>query len=115
MVLPNFVIIGAQKSGTTSLSYYLQEHPEIYVYPKEIHFFDDRDGTYEHGLEFYSGFFAESQGAKAIGECTPCYIYAEQPPERMYEAIPNAKLILIARNPVDRAYSNYWKNIKNGK
>jgi len=115
MPLPNFLIIGAQKSGTTSLRYYLQEHPEISLAPKETHFFDDRDNTFNFGVEYYSRLFEESGDANAIGEVTPCYIYAKQAPERMHQTIPNAKLILIMRNPVDRAYSHFWKNIKNGK
>ena len=113
-MLPNFIVIGAQKSGSTSLRYYLQEHPDICLYPKESHFFDD-ETKHVFGVEYYERLFDDCCGDKAIGEVTPCYIYAQMAPGRMYETLPGAKLILIMRNPIDRAYSHYWKNIQNGR
>lgn len=114
-MLPNFLIVGAQKSGTSSLNYYLQEHPEIYMHPKELHFFDDRDGTYNQGLGYYGSFFNETEKQKVVGECTPCYMYAADAPQRIHSVLPDVKVAFIMRNPVDRAYSAYWKNIKNGR
>jgi hypothetical protein len=114
-MLPNFLIIGAQKSGTTSLRYYLEEHPEIYMHPKEIHFFDDRNGAFNRGVGYYRSFFENLSGARIVGECTPCYMFPEEAPQRIHAVIPDVRLAIIMRNPVDRAYSHYWKNIKNGR
>lgn len=112
---PNFLILGAQKSGTSSLNYYLQEHPDIYMHPKELHFFDDRDDTFHFGAEYYKGFFAGVEEEQMVGECTPCYLFAADAPHRIHEILPKIRLITILRNPIDRAYSHYWKNIKNGR
>lgn len=113
MVLPNFIVPGAQKSGTTALRIYLAQHPDIYVASKEIHFFDD-DRNFSNGREWYEKFFENWNGEKAIGEKTPEYLYDEKVPERIYKVLPNVKLIFVLRNPVDRAYSHYWHNIRSG-
>ncbi|ASJ08228.1 hypothetical protein A3L11_02890 [Thermococcus siculi] len=105
--LPNFLVCGTMKGGTTSLYYYLREHPEIYLPTKEeIHFFDLHFGR---GIGFYKKYFADvRKGHKAVGEVTPDYMYLEHIPELIHETIPDVKLIFILRNPVDRAYSHYW-------
>jgi hypothetical protein len=113
--LPDFLIIGAQKSGTSSLYAYLRRHPQIRrARQKEVHFFDRQFGR--QGIDWYRGFFparsspSESHGSLPVsitGEATPIYIFHPLVPERVAETIPAVKLIAILRNPVDRAYSHY--------
>ena len=106
--LPNFCIIGAQKSGTTSLAYYLRAHPDVFLAPgKEVHYFSLH---YHKGTEWYKAHFAKATTQRALGEATPTYMAFEEAPERMAAAVPEARLIAILRNPVDRAYSHYWHN-----
>lgn len=103
--LPNFLIIGAQRSGTTSLARYLAAHPDIYVArQKEVHYFDRH---LDNGEDWYRSQFRTSDGVAAVGEATPEYMYLPDVPTRMASLLPDAKLIAILRNPVDRAYSDY--------
>jgi hypothetical protein len=115
MALPNFIVIGAQRSGTTWLDTQLRLHPEIYLpqIRKEVHFFDR---YYDRGLSWYQRFFPDS-GEKDlyrwIGEVTPNYIYEPSAPALIHQHIPNCKFIAILRNPVDRAYSQYGHTVRN--
>ncbi len=114
-MLPNFIIAGAEKSGTSSLSFYLSEHPDIYVPAvKEQHFFDKKE-NYKKGLDWYQKQFDGWNGEKAAGECTPFYMYDEECPLKIIKGFPEIKIIFILRNPVDRAYSNYWHQVQGGK
>lgn len=112
---PNFLCIGAQKSGTTLLYELLREHPEIYIpEQKELHFFDI-DDNYKKGISWYLQFFKSSINQKAIGSITPSYIYFDYVPERIQAELGNnIKFIVILRNPIDRAYSHYWMSFKRG-
>ena len=125
--MPNFLLIGAQKAGTTALNYYLKEHPQIYMSPiKEPGFFDFEgqkpdfvgpgDGElYDHvptDIESYCQLFQGVSDEIAIGEATTWYLYSSRAPERIKHYIPNAKLIVILRNPVDRAYSAFLHTIR---
>jgi len=116
MPLPNFVIAGAPKSGTSSLWSYVRQHPNVFMPdPKEIAFFDYK---YDNGLEWYRKKFRNHTSEEVIGEATPWYMCddrAEWVPKRMHEVIPDAKLIFILRDPVDRARSNYWDDFRNGE
>jgi lipopolysaccharide transport system ATP-binding protein len=106
--LPSFLIIGAQRAGTTSLFYYLCSHPDV-ARPatKEIHFFDD---NYWRGIDWYRSFFGLSFGrARVTGEATPYYLFHPAVPTRVAATIPDVRLIALLRNPVDRAYSHYHK------
>lgn len=108
--LPDFLGIGAQRSGTTWLYDKLRQHPEI-CFPKhrkEVHYFDR---YYERGDEWYSSLF-EHCHKKCKGEITPKYIYDEECPRRIHELIPGAFLILILRNPIERAYSQFKLTIR---
>ena len=107
MKLPNFLVCGTMKGGTTSLYYYLKAHPEIYLPPtQEVHFFDLH---FHKGIEFYKKHFSRAKEKhKAIGEVTPAYMYLDEIPERIHETLPDTKLIFLLRNPVTRAYSHYW-------
>ena len=110
-VLPNFLIIGVQKSGTTSLMHYLNAHPDVFVPLNEIHYFD---WNFDRGVDWYKAHFADVTTEHAVGEKTPEYIYYDQVPARMVEILPEPRLIVILRNPVDRAYSHYWFNRTRG-
>lgn len=106
--LPNFLIIGAMRCGTTSLTRYLRPHPDVYVSPhKELHFFDY---NFAEGLDRYRENFADAGSERAVGEATPNYIYDGDAMQRIADSLPQARLIAILRNPVDRAYSHYWHN-----
>ncbi len=116
MRLPNFLCIGAQKSGTTLLAEVLKQHQAIFIPEiKEPHFFDD-DENFGRGAEWYrSTFFQGAEGYDFVGDITPAYIFFEQVPERMRLVLgADIKLILMMRNPVERAYSHYWMSFKSG-
>lgn len=105
-MLPNFLIIGAPRAGTTWIASNIREHPDIYIPRiKEVHFFDRH---YEKGLDYYQSFFLHAAGKKAIGEATPEYLYLEEIAPLIKQHLPHSKLIVSLRNPVDRLYSRYW-------
>lgn len=133
MTMPNFFIIGAQKSGTTSLCNYLKQHPQVYMSPvKEPFFFNHklnsegevvkdefrspigRPPLKSLNLEEYRTLFGGANGEKAIGEASPLYIHAPGTAERIKRYVPEAKVIAILRNPADRAYSSFLHAIRNG-
>lgn len=123
MTLPNFLVIGAAKAGTSSLAQYLGQHPEVFVNRewKELRVFayDDHPpagngpGDVESNrhttttLAAYAAYFADANGEKAIGEVSPVYLYSERAPASIQQYVPNAKLIAILRDPAERAYSHY--------
>lgn len=120
-LMPDFLIIGAQRCGTTSLYNYLIKHP--YIAPalkKEVHFFDH---NYGQGFTWYRAHFPylltkivyRMKGRCFVtGEATPYYIFHPHAPRRIANAIPKAKLILLLRNPIDRAYSQYHHAVRRG-
>ena len=121
-VLPNFYIIGAAKCGTSSLYEYLIYHPEVQpAVTKEVHFFDH---YFERGLNWYKvcfplklhKFFVQNLGKKKFitGEASPRYIDHPNSPKRIKEITPKAKFIVLLRNPIDRAYSHYNMNVRQG-
>jgi hypothetical protein len=129
--LPDFLIIGAAKSGTTSLYHYLGEHPEIFVSPKkEPRFFavlSDFEKIVGEGpaqrrlwsdsvttFEEYHALFEGVRHEKAIGEASPIYLWSKEAPKNIKKYLPEAKLIAILRHPVDRAFSHYLHNLKIG-
>ena len=119
MTMPNFLIIGAMKSGTTALYYYLEQHPDIYMSPvKEPNFFSSQEqenaadavthiGTYQH-------LFRGGSGKKAIGEASHSYLYEPGAAAEIRRYIPEARLIAILRNPIDRAYSHFLHMVQTG-
>ncbi|MGM0407604.1 MAG: sulfotransferase family protein [Bacteroidota bacterium] len=103
---PNFLIIGAQKSGTTSLHYYLSQHPLLVgTRPKEIHYFD-RWINFGYDINWYERHFNHMfPKNKLFFETTPNYIYHESIAKQLALHYPNLKLILVLRNPIERAFS----------
>jgi hypothetical protein len=120
MTMPNFLIIGAMKSGTTALYYYLEQHPQIYMSPvKEPNFFcfagqEDSDSKSVTRIEIYQDLFKDVSDEKAIGEASHCYLYEPEAAARIQRHVPDAKLVAILRNPVDRAYSHFLHLVRNG-
>lgn len=109
MTLPTFLGIGVPRAGTTWLHTLLSGHPDVYLPTKrkEIRFFDRH---FERGLGWYGSFFCPPEEAArfaAIGEISPQYFYCEACPDRIASTLPDAKLLVMLRHPVDRAYSNY--------
>ena len=113
MPLPTFIVIGAMKSGTTSLNKYFKHHPQICMsQKKEINFFCN-DNVWKHGVDWYSGNFEKSPDTIAFGDVSPNYSKCHTSPlapVRMHETVPNARLIYIVRNPVKRFISHYIHN-----
>ena len=109
MTLPTFVGIGVPRAGTTWLHTLLEGHPEVYLPTrrKEVRFFDRH---FEHGPDWYEGFFCppdEAARYRAIGEISPQYLYDPVCADRIWKMLPSAKLLIMLRHPVDRAYSQY--------
>ncbi len=110
--LPDFIIIGTQRGGTTSLYRYLAAHPDIGpALRKEVHFFDR---YYDKGMNWYLANFPVRGEASVVGEASPYYLFHPDVPERARRAVPHAKFIALLRNPVDRAYSHYQMKVRRG-
>ena len=122
MTLPNFIIIGAAKSGTTAIYHYLKQHPQVYMSPvKEANFFaleGDKLQFFEpfaypserkpaDNIEAYCELFEDVTSEIAIGEASPWYLYSPRSAEKIHYYLPKAKLIAILRNPVERAFSHF--------
>lgn len=131
-MLPNFVIIGERRSGTTSLARWIEAHPELFLHPKIDmgYFIDDvlvgrrewMDGEPDysawdktHSKEGYAAFFKDAKGKKAVGEKSADYLFWRPAHERMKRIIPDAKYLVTLRNPVDRAWSMYWNEVGKGR
>ena len=111
--LPDAVILGAQKSGTSSLHNYLVQHPGV-VEPlrKEVHYFDI---GYERGEAWYRAHFG-LLGAPGLNlDSSPYYLFHPAVPQRLHDLLPDAKLIVLLRDPVRRAYSHYWHERDKGR
>ena len=105
---PDFLVIGAQKSGTTSLAQALRRHPELFIPgTKEAKHFGSVPDEAVAG-EQYRDFFSGWSGERLIGEATPEYLFLPAAARQIVKFVPDAKLIAVLRNPVDRLYSAYW-------
>ena len=129
-MLPTFLIGGAPKAGTTALWALLDAHPQVFMTRmKEPRFLTrrlnepspgvhmigpDRRVNFERGLNWYQSLFAGSDGAIARGEASPQYIGAQDGPELMNSCVPGVKIVFTLRQPVERAYSQYWQHWKKG-
>ena len=115
--LPDFVVLGTQKGGTSFFYRLLTEHPLVRgAAAKELHFFDNK---FAEGVGWYRRCFSEGEhvdGHRTItGEASPSYLFDPQVPERMARIVPDARLIALLRNPIDRAYSHYQMELRRGK
>ncbi len=134
--LPRFIIIGAQKSGTSSLHHILSCHEQVFIPSGEVFFFDvddveqhpdffarssshprDRDleANLETYLAWYRGFFARAGEDQLIGEDSTTYLASTKAPARIARMLPEVKLIALLRDPVRRAYSHYWHWVTTGR
>jgi hypothetical protein len=121
-IWPNFFLVGAQKSGTTSLHEYLSQIPNIFMSKlKEPYYFMTRwdDSSIYKGMrvrskEEYLRLFRKAKGYSAIGESSPLYLWDPGTPTKISEIVPEAKIIMILRNPIDRAFSHYLYMIRFG-
>jgi hypothetical protein len=110
--LPNFIIAGAQKAGTTSLYGYLEEHPQcISALTKEVHYFDRKYARGENWYRMHFPWTTEQEAGKQCFESSPYYMCEPRVPARMKQLIPNVKVIFLLRNPVSRAYSHYQHSV----
>jgi len=121
-VLPDFLILGAQRGGTTSLARFLERQPGVSIAPvKEVHFFDLH---FDRGIDWYRSHFPLAlrrrweervRGRPLLsGEATPYYLFHPLAPERVHATLPEARLIALLRNPVDRALSQYHHEVRWG-
>jgi hypothetical protein len=131
MPLPNFLIIGAQKSGTTALYHYLKQHPQIYMSPvKEPYFFalenEELNFRGPRDLEILSQMVVTDFGAycelfrnvsneMAVGEASAGYLHSPKALERIRRYAPDAKLIAVLRDPAERAYSSFLHMVRDGR
>jgi len=121
--LPNFIIIGAQKSGTSSLHHYLSQHPQILPsITKEVHFFDGGINpsvdNFELGLAWYRAHFPlriRLSTHRKTFESSPLYIFNPFAPQRIFDLIPDVKIIALLRNPTERAISHYFHEKKKNR
>jgi len=113
--MPDFLIIGASRGGTSSLFKNLLQHPQIAAPSyKEVHFFNSNE-RYGYGIEWYKKQFPKVKKNGLLFEASPAYFTTPMSVERIYKHLPNCKFILLLRNPVDRALSFYarWDEICN--
>jgi hypothetical protein len=129
MTLPTFLVIGASRSGTTSLHHYLGQHPDIHMSPvKSPNFFVSGDPlpASETGplramarqwiadRDAYEALFRDAAGRRAIGEVSPVYLQSIRAPARIHAACPDARLVAILRDPVERAWAHYLGRRRDG-
>jgi len=123
-MLPNFIIVGAPKAGTTSLYHYLSEHPDVFMSePKEVNFFS-KEEIESQGLYYadfkaksmveYEGLFNGVTTQKAIGEGSVSYLFYPKTPQKIKEALPEVKVIMLLRDPIERAFSHYLMDLRLG-
>lgn len=128
--LPDFLLVGAAKSGTSSLYSYLVQHPEVFLPAvKEPNYFAYRGMPLDTGgpkaadmlekllhkktvtrLDEYKALYSPAKTGQTSGDCSPRYLYYPNAPEAIHELIPEARIVMILRNPIDRAYSHYLMN-----
>lgn len=114
MKIPDFFLVGAAKAGTTSLFDYLSQHRDIFVPSmKEPHYFSDYVHNHAprlENLEAYLALFSGCRPDQLAGDLSTSYLYSARAPARIRALQPDAKIIMVLRNPIDRAYSFYWYN-----
>lgn len=134
--VPDFILAGAMKSGTTSMHHILDAHPRVYIPHEELFFFDVDDFEQHRGFfsrlsddwvfrdwerdfdrysRWYTAFFTDARPDQLVGEDSTTYIASRKAPERIARLLPDAKIIVMLRDPVARCYSDYWHRVFRGR
>jgi hypothetical protein len=134
--LPDFIIGGAMKSGTSTLRYLLRRHPEVFLPDHEIHFFSlddivqhpdfvgpvngtwierDYERDFARNLAWYTAHFSPARAEQIVGEDSTVYLASSRAAERIRRLVPDVRLIFLLRDPVARAYSHYWHQVRSGR
>ena len=101
--LPEFLGLGTQKGGTTTLHRLLEQHPDVYLPAcKEVHFFDL---NYDAGEGWYRNHFTDAKPHQTCGEITPFYLFHPDVPGRIHNLLPKARMVVLLRDPVERTIS----------
>lgn len=116
--LPDFFVLGPGKCGTTSLHHWLSLHPSVHLPAdhKEIHFFS-HEATWQRGLDWYAGLFTSARPGEAVGDCT-IHAHPDAHPDtarRIADACPQARLVFLVRDPVERLRSHYRHEVQRGR
>ena len=110
--LPHLIVLGTQKGGTSSLRRLLLDHPGLFMAAtKEVHFFSKH---WERSADWYARHFRNAPEGVCCGESTPFYLFHQEAPQRIHSLIPQAKLIVLLRDPVERALSQYFHSVRLG-
>lgn len=113
---PVFFIVGAPKCGTTALYYYLKQHPQLYLPQKELYFFGS-DFTFRHPRpthSYYLSLFKEAKPGQLCGEASVWYLYSQNAAREIYDFNPNARIIIMLRNPVQMLYALHSQQVYEG-
>lgn len=118
MALPDFLIIGAPRAGTTSLHNYLGQHPQVFMCPvKEPNFFRQEDESFSRkprSAREYEALFDRAEPGQRIGEVSPAYLVSQSAPRLAHELVPEATIVAILRDPAARAFSDYQSWVRSG-
>ena len=110
--LPDFLGLGTQKGGTTSLHQLLVQHPQLFLPAgKEVHYFSKH---WEQPQQWYANHYADARADQCCGDITPFYLFHPQAPQRIHSLLPEAKLIVLLRDPVERALSQVFHSTRLG-
>ena len=110
--LPDFLVLGTQKGGTTTLQRLLNQHPGVFLAPgKEVHYFSQH---WEQSPDWYASHFRDARPGQRRGDITPFYLFHPQAPQRIHSLLPGAQLIVLLRDPVERALSQYFHSVRLG-
>ena len=110
--LPDFLVLGTQKGGTTTLQQLLIQHPGVCLAPgKEVHYFSKH---WDQPAAWYASHYADAAPDQRCGDITPFYLFHPQAPQRIHSLLPNAQLIVLLRDPVERALSQYFHSLRLG-
>jgi hypothetical protein len=115
MIKPNFFIVGAPKCGTTAMNNYLQQHPDIFMAPKELHYFGaDLETKVKLSEQEYLKYFENAGDKNIIGEASAWYLFSKFAAREIKMFSPDARILIMLRNPVDVIYSMHSQNLYDG-